>query len=95
MISHKEAAEWTDAHKITHLRNALRSTSGFIWLNSLEHLEVDTTVCANIKRRFEVDFKAAPTNYSVVFKIAGIKQQENESVLDYFSRGIDTIKGLK
>ena len=42
-----------------------------------------------------MDFKAAPTNSSVVFKIADIKQAENESVLDYFSRGIDTIKDLK
>ena len=95
VISHKEAAQWTDLQTITHFRNALRGTSALNWFNSLEHLGVDITVWANVKTRFEVDFKAAPTNSSVVFKIADIKQAENESVLDYFSRGIDTIKDLK
>ena len=95
VVSHKEAAQWTDLQTITHFRNALRGTSALNWFNSLEHLGVDITVWANVKTRFEVDFKAAPTNSSVVFKIADIKQAENESVLDYFSRGIDTIKDLK
>jgi hypothetical protein len=95
VISHKEAAQWTDLQTITHFRNALRGTSALNWFNSLEHLGVNITVWANVKTRFEVDFKAAPTNSSVVFKIADIKQGENESVLDYFSRGIDTIKDLK
>ena len=95
VISHKEAAQWTDLQTITHFRNALRGTSALNWFNSLEHLGVNITVWANVKTRFEVDFKAAPTNSSVVFKIADIKQAENESVLDYFSRGIDTIKDLK
>ena len=84
VISHKEAAQWTDLQTITHFRNALRGTSALNWFNSLEHLGVDITVWANVKTRFEVDFKAAPTNSSVVFKIADIKQAENESVLDYF-----------
>ena len=95
VISHKEAAAWTDAQTITHFRNALRGTSALNWFNSLEHLGINVTVWDNIKTRFELDFKAAPTNSSVVFKIADIKQAENESVLDYFSRGIDTIKDLK
>ena len=95
VISHKEAAQWTDLQTITHFRNALRGTSALNWFNSLEHLGVNIAVWANVKTRFEVDFKAAPTNSSVVFKIADIKQAENESVLDYFSRGIDTIKDLK
>ena len=95
VISHKDAAQWTDLQTITHFRNALRGTSALNWFNSLEHLGIDITQWANIKTRFEVDFKAAPTNSSVVFKIADIKQTESESVLDYFSRGIDTIKDLK
>ena len=76
--------------KITYFRNALRGTSTLNWFNSLEHLGIDTVVWNNIKTRFEVDFKAAHTNSSVVFKIADIKQTEHESVLDYFSKGIDT-----
>jgi hypothetical protein len=95
VISHKQAAQWTDLQTITHFRNALRGTSALNWFNSLEHLGVNIAEWASIKTRFEVDFKAAPTNSSVVFKIADIKQAENESVLDYFSRGIDTIKDLK
>ena len=95
VISHKEAAQWTDLQTITHFRNALRGTSALNWFNSLEHLGVNVAVWADIKTRFEVDFKAAPTNSSVVFKIADIKQADSESVLDYFSRGIDTIKDLK
>ena len=95
VISHKEAAQWTDLQTITHFRNALRGTSALNWFNSLEHLGVNIAEWASVKKRFEVDFKAAPTNSSVVFKIADIKQAENESVLDYFSRGIDTIKDLK
>ena len=95
VISHKEAAQWTDLQTITHFRNALRGTSALNWFNSLEHLGVNIAEWASVKTRFEVDFKAAPTNSSVVFKIADIKQAENESVLDYFSRGIDTIKDLK
>ena len=95
VISHKNAAQWTDLQTITHFRNALRGTSALNWFNSLEHLGVNVAVWADIKTRFEVDFKAAPTNSSVVFKIADIKQADNESVLDYFSRGIDTIKDLK
>ena len=95
VISHKNAAQWTDLQTITHFRNALRGTSALNWFNSLEHLGVNVAVWADIKTRFEVDFKAAPTNSSVVFKIADIKQADSESVLDYFSRGIDTIKDLK
>ena len=95
VISHKNAAQWTDLQTITHFRNALRGTSALNWFNSLEHLGVNVAVWAEVKTRFEVDFKAAPTNSSVVFKIADIKQADNESVLDYFSRGIDTIKDLK
>ena len=95
VISHKQAAQWTDLQTITHFRNALRGTSALNWFNSLEHLGVNIAEWASVKTRFEVDFKAAPTNSSVVFKIADIKQAENESVLDYFSRGIDTIKDLK
>ena len=95
VISHKEAAQWTDLQTITHFRNALRGTSALNWFNSLEHLGVNVAVWAEVKTRFEVDFKAAPTNSSVVFKIADIKQADSESVLDYFSRGIDTIKDLK
>ena len=45
----------------------------------------------NIRSRLQ----SSPTNSSVVFKIADIKQQENESVLDYVRRGMDTIKDLK
>ena len=56
---------------------------------------MDTAVWNNIKTRFELDFKAALTNSSVVFKIADIKQQDNESVLDYFSKGMDPINDLK
>ena len=95
VISHKNAAQWTDLQTITHFRNALRGTSALNWFNSLEHLGVNVAVWAEVKTRFEVDFKAAPTNSSVVFKIADIKQADSESVLDYFSRGIDTIKDLK
>ena len=93
-ISHKEAAQWTDAQTIIYFRNALRGTSALHWFNTLEYLGVDTTLWNNIKTRFEIDFKAAPTNFSMVFKIADIKQQENKSVLEYFSRGINTIKNL-
>ena len=46
----------------------------------------------NIKTRFEVNFKAVPTNSSVVFKIADIKQTEHDVVYNYFSVGIDPIK---
>ena len=95
VISHKEAAQWTDAQTITHFRNALRGTSALNWFNSLEPLGLDITVWDNIKTTFETDFKAAPTNSSVVFKIADIKQADSESVLDYFSRGIDTMKDLR
>ena len=37
VISHKEAAQWTDAQTISHFRNALRgtSTSALNWFNSL------------------------------------------------------------
>ena len=52
VISHKEAAQWTDAQTITHFRNALRGTSALEWFSSLEHLGVDTKVWSNVKTRF-------------------------------------------
>ena len=55
---------------------------------------MDITVWNNLKTRIKVNFKATPTNSSVVFKIADMEQTESESVLDYFSRGIDTLKNL-
>ena len=80
VISHKDVAQWTDAQTRAHFRNSLRCPSALNWFNSLEHLGVDTTVWNYMKTRFEVDIKAAPTNSSVVFKIADIKQTGNESV---------------
>ena len=77
-----------------NFRNALRGTSALNWFNSLEHLGVDIQYATTSKQDLKWTSKN-PTNSSVVFKIADIKQAENESVLDYFSRGIDTIKGLK
>ena len=49
----------------------------------------------NVKTSFETDFRAAPSVTSVVHKIPEIKQQEGESVIQYFSKALKTMEEFK
>ena len=93
--SHKTAATWTDVETITHVCNAFRGQEVLDWFDSLAPLGVNTAVWAEIQTAFQIDFKAAPTTTSVIFKIADIKQGETETVLNYFGRILKTVSDLK
>ena len=94
VINHKEGAQWNDAQTITHVRNAFRGPL-LDWFDSIQALGVDIRVWDQIQARFEIDFEAAPSASSVVYKITEIKQADHEDVNEYFSRSIKTMIEFK
>jgi hypothetical protein len=94
VLNHKNGAGWTDEQTITHVRNAFRGDL-IDWYDSLAALGIDSKVWDNVKNSFETDFRAAPSVTSVVHKIPDIKQQENETVIQYFSKALKTMEEFK
>ncbi len=90
VINHKESAQWNDAQTITHVRNDFRGPL-LDWFDSIQALGVDIQVWDQIQARLEIDFEAAPSASSVVYKITEIKQADHEDVNEYFSRSIKTM----
>ena len=90
VLNHKTGAGWTDEQTITHVRNAFRGDL-IDWYDSLAALGIDSKVWDNVKISFETDFRAAPSVTSVVHKIPDIKQQESETVIQYFSKALKTM----
>ena len=94
VINHKEGAQWNDAQTITHVRNAFRGPL-IDWFDSIQALGVDVRDWDEIQNRFEIDFEAAPSSSSIVYKITEIKQADHEDVNEYFSRSIKTMIEFK
>jgi hypothetical protein len=94
VINHKDGAQWNDAQTITHVINAFRGPL-IDWFDSIQTLGVDIQVWDQIQARFEIDFEAAPSASSVVYKITEIKQADHEDVNEYFSRSIETMIEFK
>ncbi len=94
VINHKEGAQWNNAQKITQVRNAFRGPL-LDWFDSIQALGVDIRIWEQIQARFEIDFEAAPSASSVVYKITEIKQADHEDVNEYFSRSIKTMIEFK
>ena len=94
VVNHKEGAQWNDAQTITHVRNAFRGPL-LDWFDSLKSLGVDIRIWNEIQERFEIDFEAAPSASSVVYKITEIKQADHEDMNEYFGRCIKTMIEFK
>ena len=94
IINHRDGTDWTDQVFITHVRNSLRGDL-IDWFDSLKPLGVDITIWANIQAAFETDYEAAPTASSIVNKIPTIKQNDQESVVQYFSRAVKIMEEFK
>jgi hypothetical protein len=90
VINHKEGAQWNDAQTTKHVRNAFRGPL-LDWFDSIQALGMDIRVWDQIQARFDIDFEAAPSASSVVYKITEIKQADHENVNEYFSRSIKTM----
>ena len=63
--------------------------------STVRYLGIDTTVWAKIRTALETDFKAAPSETSIVDKIPDIKQVENESLIQYFTKALRLIDKFK
>ncbi len=94
VINHKEGAWWNDAQTITHVRNAFPGPL-LDWFDSIQALGVDIRIWDQIQARFKIDFEAAPSASSVVYKITEIKQAGHEDVNEYVSKSIKTMIEFK
>ena len=94
VINHKNGAGWTDEQTIMHVRNAFRGDL-IDWFDSLASLGIDSRVWDNVRTTFETDFRATPSVSSVFQKIPDIKQLENETVIQYFSKALKTMEEFK
>ena len=94
MINHKTDTAGTDEQTINHVRNTFRGDL-IDWFNKLNALGINTAVWDNVKTAFKTDFRVAPSFSSVVHKIPDIKQLENETVIQYFSKALKTMEEFK
>ena len=94
VINHKNGAAWTDAQTITHVKNALRGEV-IDWFDSLQAFDIDTQNWNEIKTAFQSDFRTTPSMTTMVSQIPEIKQKQEESVVQYFTKALKTIKGFE
>ena len=94
VINHKNGAAWTDAQTITHVKNAFRGDL-IDWFNSLSALGIDNTNWDNVKTAFENDYRVKTSTTSMVQKIPEIKQAQDETVVQYFSKALKIMNDLK
>ena len=76
------------------MKNAFRGEP-IDWFNSLTMLVINTTSWDNIKTSFENDYRVKITVTSMVQKILEIKQQPNETVVQYYSKALKIMIDLK
>ena len=95
VIINKNGGGWTELQTLTYFQNALRGTA-IAWYNSLASLHgTKVLTWALVKSSFEIDYRAAATNTTIITKLSDIKQQDHEDVNVYFSKSIDILNQLK
>ena len=91
VLNHKNGAAWTDAQTITHVKNAFRGEV-IDWFDSLKAFDINTQNWNEVKTAFESDFRTTPSMTTMVSQIPEIKQKQEDSVIQYFSKALKTIK---
>jgi hypothetical protein len=80
-----QAAAWNDEQIIMHFRNALKKEV-IDWFDSLPALNVSQNVLQEIQTRFKIDNKAKATAISIKAKLPEVKQNQDDTINNYFSR---------
>ena len=76
------------------MKNAFRGDL-IDWFNSLSALGIDNTNWDNVKTAFENDYRVKTSTTSMVQKIPEIKQAQDETVVQYFSKALKIMNDLK